>query len=48
VLKDISASSSVFHINSAGRRLRLGVRFIDPTGAAASSPSVQAETPNTH
>jgi Subtilase family len=45
VLKDISASSSVFYITSAGHRLQLRVRFIDPSGAAASSPTLQAETP---
>jgi Subtilase family len=45
VLKDISARSSVFDIKSAGRRLRLRIRFIDPSGVTASSPTVQAETP---
>jgi hypothetical protein len=45
VLRDISARSSVIDIRSAGRRLRLRLRFVDPSGVAATSPTVQAETP---
>lgn len=44
ILQRIAASRSSFEIKTA-RRLRLRVQFTDPSGSAAPSPVMQAETP---